>query len=78
MRHIQATQAKVGFSGLIAAVEAGEKIAIVRRDRVVACLVPHEPQLASEVLAPVWRDGNNPENDLTPPLDIVPKPVLGF
>jgi antitoxin (DNA-binding transcriptional repressor) of toxin-antitoxin stability system len=72
MRHVQATQEKAGFSGLIAAVEAGEKIAIVRRGRVVACLVPHQPQLAAEVLAPVWRQRNHVDNDLAPPSDLIP------
>lgn len=78
MRHVQVTQAKAGFSGLIAAVEAGEKIAIVRRGRVVACLVPHEPKLASEVLAPLWDQTNSADNDLTSPSDLRPEPVSSF
>ncbi len=75
MRHVQATQAKAGFSGLIAAVEAGEKIAIVRRGRVVACLVPHQPQLASEVFAPIWGKKDSSDSDLAPPPDLMPEPV---
>ena len=43
MRSVQITEAKAKFSGLLAEVEAGETIRIMRRGRVIARLVPERP-----------------------------------
>jgi prevent-host-death family protein len=75
MRQVQATQAKASFSGLIAAVEAGEKIAIMRRGRVVACLVPHVQKMASEVLASIWHERTQADQSLKAPPDLIPEPT---
>ena len=51
MRHVQLAEAKAKLSGLLAAVEAGETVASMRRGRVVARLVP-EAQIVN------YGDGN--------------------
>lgn len=67
MRTIQIVEAKARFSALLAAVEAGEEIAITRHGRVVARLVPDKPRMAAEVFQPFWE---KPDLDLLPPDDL--------
>ena len=57
MRRVQVTEAKARFSGLLAAVEAGETVAIMRRGRVIARLVPDTPISAAEAFRPLLRKG---------------------
>ncbi|MFU8821745.1 MAG: type II toxin-antitoxin system Phd/YefM family antitoxin [Gammaproteobacteria bacterium] len=73
MRRVQVVEAKASFSALLAAVEAGETVAITRHGRVVARLVPDAPRMAAEVFSPFWsvRD----EIDLVAPPDPPPEPV---
>ncbi|MTW21461.1 type II toxin-antitoxin system Phd/YefM family antitoxin [Allochromatium palmeri] len=73
MRHVQVTEAKAAFSGLLAAVEAGETVAITRRGRVIARLVPDTPSLAADAFRPFW--GMHEEIDLVAPDDRPPEPV---
>ena len=54
MRHVQVTEAKAAFSGLLAAVEAGESVAITRRGRVIARLVPKTSTMAADAFRPFW------------------------
>ncbi len=71
MRTIQVVEAKARFSALLAAVEAGEEIAITRHGRVVARLVPDTPRMAAEVFRPFWEET---DIDLEAPPDLPPEP----
>ena len=73
MRRVQVTEAKARFSSLLAAVEAGETVAIMRRGRVIARLVPDTPISAAEVFRPLWKDQE--EIDLVAPADAPPESV---
>lgn len=73
MRRVQVVEAKAGFSALLAAVEAGETVAITRHGRVVARLVPDAPRSAAELFAPFWAEAD--EIDLVAPPDAPPEPV---
>ena len=73
MRRVQVTEAKAKFSGLLAAVEAGETVVIMRRGRVIARLVPDTPTLAVEAFRPLWDEQD--EIDLVAPADPPPEPV---
>ena len=72
MRAIQIAEAKATFSALLAAVEAGEEIAITRHGRVVARLVPDTPRMAADLFRPFW---NEPDVDLEAPMDQAAEPV---
>ncbi len=72
MRAIQIVEAKAKFSALLAAVEAGEEIAITRHGRVVARLVPDTPRMAVDLFRPFWDAANI---DMEAPADRAPKPV---
>lgn len=74
MRAIQIVEAKARFSALLAAVEAGEEIAITRHGKVVARLVPDRSRMAAEVFRPFWGEG---DVDLVAPDDALPEPVSG-
>lgn len=73
MRHVQVTEAKATFSGLLAAVEAGETVAITRRGRVIARLVPDPPTMAADAFRPFWDHAE--EIDLVAPDERTPEPV---
>lgn len=72
MRAVQVVEAKAKFSSLLAAVEAGEEVAITRHGRVVARLVPDTPRMAADLFRPFW-DGT--DIDLEAPADLAPEPV---
>ena len=72
MRAIQIVEAKAKFSALLAAVEAGEEIAITRHGRVVARLVPDTPRMAADLFRPFWND---PDVELEAPMDQAAEPV---
>ena len=72
-RSVQITEAKAKFSGLLAAVEGGETIRIMRRGHVIARLVPEKPGMAADAFRPFWSDQG--EIDLVAPDDAVPEPV---
>ncbi|EGV16386.1 prevent-host-death family protein [Thiocapsa marina 5811] len=74
MRRVQVVEAKSKFLELLAAVEAGETIAIMRRGRVVARLVPDVPRSAADVFRPLWLQGD--DIDLAPPADSPPDSVV--
>ena len=76
MRRVQVTEAKAKFSGLLAAVEAGETVAIMRRGRVIARLVPDAPTPAADAFRPLWDDPD--EIDLVVPADSPPEPVTSL
>ena len=67
MRRVEVVEAEAGFSALLAAVEAGETVAITRGGRVVARLMPGGSRSAAEVFAPFWAEAD--EIDLVAPLD---------
>ena len=69
MRSVQVVEAKSKISELLAAVEAGETISIMRRGRVVTRLVPDVPRSATDVFRPLWLQGD--DIDLAPPPDPV-------
>ena len=56
MRTVPVVEAKARFSALLAAAEAGEEVAITRRGKVIARLVPDVPRSAAEVFRSAWRD----------------------
>ena len=70
------TELKAKLSGLLAAVEAGETVAIMRRGCRVARLVPESPPMAADIFRPLW--GERDEIDLVAPSDLPPKPVEPF
>lgn len=72
MRAIQIVEAKAKFSALLAAVEAGEEIAITRHGRVVARLVPDTPRMAVDLFRPFWEAR---DIDIEAPGDHAPEPV---
>ncbi|MEY6432330.1 type II toxin-antitoxin system prevent-host-death family antitoxin [Thioalkalicoccus limnaeus] len=76
VRCVQITEAKAKLSGLLAAVEAGETIAIMRRGRVIARLVPEKPSLAADAFRPFWADHD--EIDLVAPEDAPPERVQAW
>ena len=72
MRVIQIVEAKAKFSALLAAVEAGEEIAITRHGRVVARLVPDTPRMAADLFRPFWDAS---DIDIETPADQAPEPI---
>lgn len=75
MRTIQVVEAKSRFSALLAAVEAGEEVAITRHGKVVARLVPETPRMAVEAFRPFWADT---DFDLHAPDDLPAEPAPSF
>ena len=72
MRTVPVVEAKARFSALLAAAEAGEEVAITRRGKVIARLVPDVPRSAAEVFRSAWRDQSL---DLDAPVDSTPEAV---
>jgi len=72
MRTVQVVEAKAKFSALLAAVEAGEEIAITRHGRVVARIVPDAPRMAADVFRSFWDEA---DIDLVAPPDRPPEPT---
>ena len=56
MLSVQITEMKAKLSGLLAAVEAGETVAIMRRGCRVAQRVPDAPRMAADVFRPLWAE----------------------
>ena len=77
MRSVPVVEAKAHFSALLAAVEAGEQIAITRHGRAVARLLPPSTQTAADILRTFWAEDAG-EFDLTAPADAPPGPVTGL
>lgn len=75
MRTVAVVEAKSQFSALLAAVESGEEVAITRRGRVIARLVPDTTRSAADVFRACWNDGGL---DLAAPADVPPEPVAGW
>lgn len=75
MRTVAVVEAKSQFSALLAAVESGEEIAITRRGRVIARLVPDTPRSAADVFRSCWQEGGL---DLEAPADVPAEPVQGW
>lgn len=75
MRTVQVLEAKAKFSSLLAAVEAGEEIAITRHGRVVVRLVPAAPPMAIGLFRPSWGSS---EIDIDAPTDIAADPVASL
>lgn len=72
MRTVQVVEAKAKFSALLAAVEAGEEIAITRHGRVVARIVSDAPRMAADVFRAFWGES---DIDLEVPPDRPPEPT---
>jgi prevent-host-death family protein len=72
MRHVSIVDAKAHFSALLAAVEAGEELAITKRGRVIARLVPDAPRRAADAFRTVWESGGL---EIDAPPDVAPAPV---
>jgi len=56
MRTIKINQAEASFSALLAAVEAGDEVAITRYGRVVARMIPGTRRSANVPQPPRWGD----------------------
>ncbi|MBV2263931.1 MAG: type II toxin-antitoxin system prevent-host-death family antitoxin [Thauera sp.] len=75
MRTVAVVEAKSQFSALLAAVERGEEVAITRRGRVIARLIPDTPRSAADLFRVCWQEG---ELDLEAPPDAPAEPVAGW
>ncbi|MGB1111053.1 MAG: type II toxin-antitoxin system Phd/YefM family antitoxin [Gammaproteobacteria bacterium] len=75
MRTYPIVEAKSKFSALLAAVEAGEEVAITRHGRVVARIVPDQPRMAAELFRPFW---DKTDLDIEAPADINPEAIEGL
>lgn len=75
MRTVAVVEAKSQFSALLAAVERGEEVAITRRGRVIARLIPDTPRSAADLFRVCWQEGGL---DLEAPPDAPPEPVAGW
>lgn len=75
MRIVPVVEAKARFSALLAAVEAGEEIAITRRGQVIARLVPDSSRSAADIFGRFWAEG---DIDLCEPPDQAPAPVSAW
>ncbi len=56
LEEIEMIEVKPKLSGLLAAVEAGETVAIMRRGCRVAQRVPDAPRMAADVFRPLWAE----------------------
>lgn len=75
MRTVAVADAKAHLSALLAAVEEGEEVAITRRGRIIARLIPDRPRSAADVFLSCWAEG---AVDLQAPPDMRPEPVSGW
>jgi len=75
MRTVAVVEAKSQFSALLAAVERGEEVAITRRGRVIARLVPDTVRSAADVFKACWQEGGL---DLEAPPDAPAEPLAGW
>jgi len=66
MRTWNVVQAKSRFSALLAEVEAGAEIAVTRRGKVVARVVPDGPRIAASAFSDFW---SGQDMDLQAPAD---------
>lgn len=57
MRRVSVVEAKSRLSALLAEVEAGAEIAVTRRGKIVARLVPDRPRGAAEAFRDIWAKG---------------------
>lgn len=78
MRAVPVVEAKSHFSALLAAVEAGEEIAITRHGRPVARLIPPTVQTAADVFQPLWASETLDEFNLAIPEDSPLESVATF
>jgi prevent-host-death family protein len=74
MRTFTVVEAKSHFSALLAEVEAGAEIAVTRRGKVVARLVPDRSGVAADIFRDFWADKD--EIDLVAPEDAPPEDDL--
>jgi prevent-host-death family protein len=58
MRNVSVVEAKSQFSALLAAVEAGEEIAVTRHGKVIARLIPDRPRVAAEAFRDFWLESD--------------------
>lgn len=72
MKTVQVVEAKSKFSSLLAAVEAGEVIAITRHGKVVARMIPDSPRMAADLFRPFWGET---DIDLEAPQEPAPEPT---
>lgn len=75
MRTVAVVEAKSQFSALLAAVERGEEVAITRRGRVIARLIPDTPRSAADLFRVCWQAGGL---DLEVPPDAPAEPLAGW
>ncbi|MBK6975118.1 MAG: type II toxin-antitoxin system prevent-host-death family antitoxin [Candidatus Methylophosphatis roskildensis] len=75
MRIVPVVEAKARFSALLAAVEAGEEIAITRRGQVIARLVPDASRTAADIFRAFWSEG---DIDLREQPDQAPDPASAW
>jgi prevent-host-death family protein len=74
MKSVSVVEAKAHFSALLAEVEAGGQVAVMRHGKVVARLVPEQAQTALNALEHLWA-GDTCTVDLQEPADSPPRPA---
>jgi prevent-host-death family protein len=72
MQTVPVVEAKARFSAMLAAVESGEEVAITRRGKIVARLVPDRPRSAADLFRSI---STGDDLDLAVPEDRLPEPV---
>lgn len=75
MQTVPVVEAKTRFSAMLAAVEGGEEVAITRRGKIVARLVPDRPRSAADLFRSI---PTGDDLDLSAPEDRLPEPVADW
>ncbi len=74
VKSVSVAEVRAHFSALLAEVEAGGQVAIMRHGKVVARLVPGQAQPALNALEHLWA-GDPRTVDLQEPADAPPRPM---
>ena len=75
MKSISVVEAKARFSAVLAAVEAGEEVAVTRHGKVIARIVPDRSPIAADAFRDFWQDD---DIDLQEPPDLPAEPVTSL
>jgi len=76
MKTVNVVQAKSRFSALLAEVETGAEIAVTRRGKVVARVVPDGPRMAASAFSDLWS--SDEDIDLQAPEDALAEDVASL
>jgi len=76
MKTVNVVEAKSRFSALLAEVENGAEIAVMRRGKVVARVVPDSPRMAASAFSDLWS--SQEDIDLQAPEDALAEDVASL